>query len=211
MLLWLFGSRTPNELELASPFTEPSDSSQVLFSHLDSYLLPLCSSFRWQLIKSCSQPRRNMACSFWGISGPRLTTILSWVFHSVLRDGCLTPGAFSIVAVHGLGGNWQGTWTAENGKLWLRDFLPLQLPSARIMSYGYDSRTFFTQSTENITDIATNLLVMLRTKRQHVAEKARPIIVGLFALPCSFRSPFVDSTCSLYGRPVRAAIQTTIS
>ena len=37
------------------------------------------------------------------------------------------------------------------------------------------------------------------------------IPVGLFALPCSFRSPFVDSTCSLYGRPVRAAIQTTIS
>ena len=33
------------------------------------------------------------------------------------------------------------------------------------------------------------------------------IIVGLFALPCSFRSPFVDSTCSLYGRPVRVAIQ----
>ena len=31
--------------------------------------------------------------------------------------------------------------------------------------------------------------------------------VGLFASPCSFRSPFVDSTCSLYGRPVRAAIQ----
>ena len=31
--------------------------------------------------------------------------------------------------------------------------------------------------------------------------------VGLFALPCSFRSPFVDSTCSLYGRLVRAAIQ----
>ena len=32
-------------------------------------------------------------------------------------------------------------------------------------------------------------------------------IVGLFALPCSFRSPFVDSTSSLYGRLVRAAIQ----
>ena len=31
--------------------------------------------------------------------------------------------------------------------------------------------------------------------------------VGLFALPCSFRSPFVDSTCSLYGSPVQAAIQ----
>ena len=36
---------------------------------------------------------------------------------------------------------------------------------------------------------------------------AEEVIVGLFALPCSFRSPFVDSTCSLYGRPVRAAIQ----
>ena len=31
--------------------------------------------------------------------------------------------------------------------------------------------------------------------------------VGLLALPGSFRSPFVDSTCSLFGRPVRAAIQ----
>ena len=117
-----------------------------------------------------------MAFSFLGINGPRLTTILSWVFRSVLRDVCLTSGTFSIVAIHGLGGDWKETWTADNGRLWLRDFLPLQLPNARIMSYGYDSGTFFTQSTENITDIAATLLAMLRTKRRHAAEKARPIM-----------------------------------
>src|SRR5277367_3733735 len=37
-----------------------------------------------------------------------------------------------IVAVHGLGGDAYKTWTHENGKLWLRDFLPDQLPGARI-------------------------------------------------------------------------------
>ena len=38
----------------------------------------------------------------------------------------------------------------------------------------------------------------------------RTMSVGLFALPCSFRSPFVDSTCSLYGRPVWAAIKLVL-
>ena len=33
-----------------------------------------------------------------------------------------------IVAVHGLGGHFEGTWTdSDSNKLWLRDFLPSQL------------------------------------------------------------------------------------
>lgn len=82
----------------------------------------------------------------------------------------------SIVAVHGLGGSWQKTWTDENGKLWLRDFLPSQLPNARIMSFGYNSETVFTQSVEDIADTATSLLERLNIKRQDAAERARPII-----------------------------------
>ena len=83
---------------------------------------------------------------------------------------------FSIVAVHGLGGDWQSTWTDENGKLWLRDFLPSQLPNARIMSYGYNSETVFTQSVEDITDTAMILLERLTSKRQEVEERTRPIM-----------------------------------
>lgn len=47
----------------------------------------------------------------------------------------------SVVAIHGLNGHRERTWTAANGKLWLRDLLPQRLPRARIMAWGYDSNT----------------------------------------------------------------------
>jgi hypothetical protein len=47
----------------------------------------------------------------------------------------------SVVAVHGLNGNRERSWTAGNGVLWLKDLLPTQLPHARILTYGYDTRT----------------------------------------------------------------------
>jgi hypothetical protein len=48
---------------------------------------------------------------------------------------------FSIVAIHGLNGHSEKTWTAENGVNWLRDLLPGDLPDARIFSWGYDANT----------------------------------------------------------------------
>ena len=56
---------------------------------------------------------------------------------------------------------------------------------------------------ENLQGGHSTTRVLLTSRPQAEIKE----IVGLFALPCSFRSPFVDSTCSLYGRPVRAAIQ----
>ncbi|KAF8510479.1 hypothetical protein BU17DRAFT_98101 [Hysterangium stoloniferum] len=59
----------------------------------------------------------------------------------------LSPGispTIDIVAIHGLDGHREASWTANNGKLWLRDFLPQDVPSARILTYGYDT---YTQST----------------------------------------------------------------
>ena len=83
---------------------------------------------------------------------------------------------FSIVAVHGLGGDWEKTWTDDNGALWLRDFLPSQLPPARIMSYGYNSRTAFSKAVTDINDEAAMLLDRLVGERQSKGQKTRPII-----------------------------------
>jgi predicted alpha/beta-fold hydrolase len=83
---------------------------------------------------------------------------------------------FSIIAVHGLGGDWEKTWTDDNGALWLRDFLPSQLPSARIMSYGYNSSTAFSKAVTDINDEAAMLLDRLDGERQNEDQKARPII-----------------------------------
>lgn len=43
--------------------------------------------------------------------------------------------------VHGLNGHWHDTWTSGNNVFWIKDLLPEFLPNARILSFGYDSRT----------------------------------------------------------------------
>jgi hypothetical protein len=62
----------------------------------------------------------------------------------------------SIVAIHGLNGDREATWTAttdDGDKLWLRDFLPNNIENASILTYGYDAyahgRDLFCQQTLN--------------------------------------------------------------
>ena len=104
-----------------------------------------------------------------------------------------------IVAVHGLQGHFEGTWTDQDSKqLWLRDSLPSQLRDAgrflqdtlnlfegvlicvgivgRLMSYGYDFMTAFSKSVTDIEDQATMLLNALASARVIPSEKARPLV-----------------------------------
>jgi protein SERAC1 len=73
----------------------------------------------------------------------------------------------SIIAIHGLDGHPQKSWTAPNGTLWLRDLLPEKLPQARILTYGYDA---YTRGREQLADesvyaLAQKLLADLATER----------------------------------------------
>lgn len=88
----------------------------------------------------------------------------------------LIDGNNSIVAIHGLGGHPLKTWMEED-KLWLRDFLPVSIPEARILTYGYDSRVAFGSSASNITDFARDLLERIRAKRRKSAQERRIIFV----------------------------------
>jgi hypothetical protein len=125
------------------------------------------------LTRRCIGNRKVWSLYVWG------STINHRVHNRVERpvtdlvNGRLTP--LSIVAVHGLGGHWERTWTDENGKLWLRDFLPSQIPNARIMSYGYNSDTAFSKAVTDINDEAAMLLNRLNNERCD-KEKTRPII-----------------------------------
>lgn len=83
------------------------------------------------------------------------------------------------MAVHGLSGDWESTWTdPDNKSLWLRDFLPLQFPSLklRIWSFGYDSATAFTNSVADIDDAAKALVNALDGERQTKNSKRKPIV-----------------------------------
>jgi hypothetical protein len=71
-----------------------------------------------------------------------------------------------IIAIHGLGGTPYNTWTHENGILWLRDFVPDELPGARIYTFGYDSSFAFSKGTGTLRDFAKNFLEAIRLERK---------------------------------------------
>ncbi|CAG7850986.1 SubName: Full=Uncharacterized protein {ECO:0000313/EMBL:CCA68224.1} [Serendipita indica DSM 11827] len=81
-----------------------------------------------------------------------------------------------IIAIHGLDGHREKTWTADNGVLWLRDLLSVDIPNARILVYGYDADTRSREcvSTQTIYQHADKFLKSL--SRQRSGNPRRPII-----------------------------------
>lgn len=82
----------------------------------------------------------------------------------------LTVVLDSLIAIHGLNGHRERTWTADNNVLWLRDLLPAEIPRARILTYGYDSRTHGTWeediSRQTLNGHGIKLLQALSLKRE---------------------------------------------
>jgi hypothetical protein len=60
--------------------------------------------------------------------------------------------------------------------LWLRDSLPEHIPSARIMTYGYDSAVAFSTSRSEVSDFAADLLWRLHCERTSDEASSRPLI-----------------------------------
>ncbi|KAK6819428.1 hypothetical protein PG987_015911 [Apiospora arundinis] len=84
--------------------------------------------------------------------------------------------AIDIVAIHGLNGHWDTTWTDEaTKKNWLRDFLPLRFPKARVMSFSYNSVVQFSKAVADIADFADQLLTGLDSVRTTIAGQGRPL------------------------------------
>lgn len=74
----------------------------------------------------------------------------------------------SVIAVHGLNGDRVRTWTEPaSGKLWLRDFLPRDIPRARVMTFSYNAKAAFQNSVADIEDHARDLLRSLVETREN--------------------------------------------
>ena len=86
----------------------------------------------------------------------------------------------SIVAVHGLNENMIDAWTdTKSGILWLRDFLPGDIPVARVLTFGYDaSAASFNRAScaDTIQRHAHNLVAALQADRSIEGCDRRPII-----------------------------------
>lgn len=87
-------------------------------------------------------------------------------------------GIIDIIAIHGLNGHYRDTWTAATGSNWLEteDFLPAQIPNARILSYGYNSTVQFSKSEADIGVFAEQLLESVMLYRRTNVEQSRPVV-----------------------------------
>ncbi|KAF7946176.1 hypothetical protein EAE96_009179 [Botrytis aclada] len=84
-----------------------------------------------------------------------------------------------IVAVVGLGTHAFGTFrstTPGSHEMWLRDFLPKDIPNSRILLYGYPSTVSGGQSMEKVEDIASTFLNRLTLLRRNTSTRNHPII-----------------------------------
>ncbi len=96
--------------------------------------------------------------------------------------------SLSVVAVHGLNPRnkslqdhaWD-TWrkpSGQQGHLWLRDYLPSDIPNARIFLYEYDSSVLGSNK-ESFADAGNSLLEWLRIARLQVRRPSRSGVKAL--------------------------------
>ncbi|KAK1613488.1 hypothetical protein BDP81DRAFT_513692 [Colletotrichum phormii] len=115
-----------------------------------------------------------------------------------------------IVAVHGLNGHREHTWTASGGKHWLRDFLPTDLPNARVLCWGYDANTHSSSSVsiQYLYDHARELVADLTRKRglTNVCNHLTVVSSGNTDSNQSRERPIIFVVHSLGGIVVKSAL-----
>jgi hypothetical protein len=87
---------------------------------------------------------------------------------SIISPGLIIP---SVIAVHGLGSKYPKTWMKDDTTLWLEDFLPNDLPQARILAFIYPSEAFNNPDFVDLRALGGSLLRSLAKDREGLFSK----------------------------------------
>ncbi|KAL6792985.1 hypothetical protein J3E68DRAFT_451420 [Trichoderma sp. SZMC 28012] len=84
-----------------------------------------------------------------------------------------------IIAVTGLAGHAFGSWKSKSKPdMWLRDFLPISIPNARVLTYGYDTKLPGSRSKSSILQLSRKLLESIKTTRDESTNYRPLILIG---------------------------------
>ncbi|KAF6811391.1 hypothetical protein CPLU01_15120 [Colletotrichum plurivorum] len=100
--------------------------------------------------------------------------------------------AVDIVAVPGLASHPIGSWKSSqrgSSKVWLRDFLPRDIPNARVLIYGYDTKLLGSDSRQSIEDMSIMLLNLLSSFRGEDKVRNNPAVFETTANYMSVETP----------------------
>ena len=88
---------------------------------------------------------------------------------SILPRELIVP---SIIAVQGLSSNYPQTWTKDD-TMWLKDFLPDDLPQARLLAFVFPSSAFVDRDFVDLRALGGSLLRSLVKEREDLYLKVR--------------------------------------
>ncbi|KAI4157359.1 MAG: hypothetical protein LQ342_008341 [Letrouitia transgressa] len=84
-----------------------------------------------------------------------------------------------VIAVPGLGGHTIGSWKSPSGNdVWLRDYLPDDVPNIRVLLYGYDTSLLRNKSKDSIEDLGRRFLELIQAFRTDNASRRPVIFIG---------------------------------
>ncbi|KAL8907435.1 MAG: hypothetical protein Q9207_001405 [Kuettlingeria erythrocarpa] len=88
-------------------------------------------------------------------------------FHGVTPLYEANRGAdVDVIAVPGLGSHAIGSWRSPTSNdLWLRDYLPDDIPNIRVLLYGYDTPLLGNNSKDSIEDLGVRFLESIKAFR----------------------------------------------
>ncbi|MCJ1404370.1 hypothetical protein MMC11_007595 [Xylographa trunciseda] len=82
-----------------------------------------------------------------------------------------------IIAVHGLRGSPIRSWTNRSPQtMWLRDMLQVDIPTSRVMSYGYRTEDVLRQNRFNLDRFARDLVDSIVDARAGIPNTSRPLM-----------------------------------
>ena len=94
-----------------------------------------------------------------------------------------------VLAVHSLGGHPYGSFVDKgDGHMWLSESLPRDMPTARVMIYGYESGLQDSTSFARVNDLAGSLQSLVKSAFAFLSyvPGARTIYASISSTPCPF-------------------------